>query len=186
MTTLSTHDTKRSDDVRARLAVLTEIPERWKTALSRWSRRNAQFKTGNYPDRNTEYFLYQTLIGAWPISSERLVGYLEKATREAKQQTSWTQPNQVFEEALRRFVEGILNSSQFIAELKEFVARIIMPGRLNSLSQTPAKLHHAGSSGYIPRQRTLGSSLGRSRQSWRYRLQRTLVDARRASGRPRP
>ena len=136
MTTLSTHDTKRSDDVRARLAVLTEIPERWKTALSRWSRRNAQFKTGNYPDRNTEYFLYQTLIGAWPISSERLVGYLEKATREAKQQTSWTQPNQVFEEALRRFVEGILNSNQFIAELKEFVARIIMPGRLNSLSQT--------------------------------------------------
>ena len=136
MTTLSTHDTKRSDDVRARLAVLTEIPGRWKTALSRWSRRNARFKTGHYPDRNTEYFLYQTLIGAWPISSERLISYMEKATREAKQQTSWTQPNQGFEEALRLFIESILISKEFVSELEEFVARVTMPGRLNSLGQT--------------------------------------------------
>ena len=136
MTTLSTHDTKRSDDVRARLAVLTEIPGRWKTALSRWSRRNARFKTGHYPDRNTEYFLYQTLIGAWPISSERLISYMEKATREAKQQTSWTQPNQGFEEALRLFIETILISKEFVSELEEFVARVTMPGRLNSLGQT--------------------------------------------------
>ena len=68
MTTLSTHDTKRSDDVRARLAVLTEISSRWRGALHRWSRRNRPFQTQGFPDRNTEYFLYQTLIGAWPIS----------------------------------------------------------------------------------------------------------------------
>ena len=74
MNTLSTHDTKRSDDVRARLAVLTEIPSAWRTALRRWSRMNRVFKAGKFPDRNTEYFLYQTLIGAWPIAIERTLG----------------------------------------------------------------------------------------------------------------
>ena len=97
MNTLSTHDTKRSDDVRARLAVLTEIPERWRKALQRWSRWNRQFKTGTFPDRNTEYFLYQTLVGAWPIEAGRVTAYMEKAAREAKQQTSWTQQNKEFE-----------------------------------------------------------------------------------------
>ena len=93
MTTLSTHDAKRAEDVRARLAVLTESAARWRTALYRWSRANAPFRTGKLPDRNTEYFLYQTLVGAWPISKDRLTAYMEKATREAKQQTSWTQQN---------------------------------------------------------------------------------------------
>ena len=74
MNTLTTHDTKRCEDVRARLAVLTEIPTRWKSALGRWARMNAQFKSGGFPDRNTEYFLYQTLIGAWPISAEPVDG----------------------------------------------------------------------------------------------------------------
>src|SRR5262249_50939690 len=72
MTTLSTHDTKRCDDVRARLAVLTENPASWRPILSTWSDRNEAFKTNGSPDRNSEYFLYQTLIGAWPISEERL------------------------------------------------------------------------------------------------------------------
>src|SRR5580692_10553311 len=101
MNTLSTHDTKRADDVRARLAVITEVPSKWKASLYRWSRKNAQFKTGKSPDPNTEYFLYQTLIGAWPISAERLKAYMEKAVREAKQQTSWAQQNGEFEDALR-------------------------------------------------------------------------------------
>ncbi len=139
MTTLSTHDTKRSDDVRARLAVLTEVPGRWKSALSRWSRRNAEYKTGRYPDRNSEYFLYQTLIGAWPISAERITAYMEKATREAKQQTSWTQPNQEFEDALKSFIERILQSKDFIAELEGFVGRVIASGQTNSLAQTLIK-----------------------------------------------
>src|SRR5260370_13952849 len=79
MTTLTTHDTKRCEDVRARLATLTEIPGRWKAALNRWSRMNAAFKTNAFPDRNTEYFLYQTLIGAWPITKDRLLPYMEQA-----------------------------------------------------------------------------------------------------------
>ena len=103
MTTLSTHDTKRSDDVRARLAVITEIPSQWRAFLRHWSRLNATFKTDAQPDRNTEYFLYQTMIGAWPIERDRLTGYMEKATREAKQQTSWTQQNKKFEDALAKF-----------------------------------------------------------------------------------
>lgn len=139
MNTLATHDTKRSDDVRARLAALTEIPTAWKSMLRRWSRANAQFKTGKYPDRNTEYLLYQTLIGAWPISAERVVPYMEKATREAKQQTSWTAQNGEFEEAMKRFIEAILVSQEFVAELEEFVARILQTGRTNSLAQTLIK-----------------------------------------------
>jgi (1->4)-alpha-D-glucan 1-alpha-D-glucosylmutase len=139
MNTLSTHDTKRSDDVRARLAVPTEIPGRWRTALHRWSRRNQQFKTGTFPDRNTEYFLYQTLVGAWPIETERVIAYMEKAAREAKQQTSWTQQNKEFEQALKVFIERILSSQEFIADLESFVAQVLLPGRINSLAQTLIK-----------------------------------------------
>jgi (1->4)-alpha-D-glucan 1-alpha-D-glucosylmutase len=136
MNTLSTHDTKRGDDVRARLAALTEIPGRWKSALRRWSRMNAGFKTNNYPDRNTEYFLYQTLIGAWPISEERLLAYMEKATREAKEQTAWTQQNREFEDALHNFIQNTLNSSEFTRDLEAMAARLNPAGRINSLAQS--------------------------------------------------
>ncbi len=139
MNTLSTHDTKRSDDVRARLAVMTEIPGPWRAALRRWSRMNRLFKTGQFPDRNTEYFLYQTLIGAWPITKDRLMAYMEKAVREAKEQTSWTQQNKEFEDALRQFIDRLYDSSEFLADLEEFVSRILLPGRFNSLVQTLIK-----------------------------------------------
>ncbi len=69
----STHDTKRSEDVRARIDLLSEMPDRWKEALNRWAQTNAKYKKHGYPDRNTEYLLYQTMIGAWPISTERLI-----------------------------------------------------------------------------------------------------------------
>jgi (1->4)-alpha-D-glucan 1-alpha-D-glucosylmutase len=144
MTSLSTHDTKRGEDIRARLAALTEIPGRWRTALSRWSRMNASFKTRDYPDRNTEYFLYQTLIGAWPISQKRLLAYMEKAAREAKQQTSWTQPNREFEDALRNFIERILSSREFVADLEGLVGNILKAGQINSLAQTLMKFTAPG------------------------------------------
>lgn len=144
MTTLSTHDTKRADDVRARLAAITEIPSRWKGAVNRWSRANTPFRTGKYPDRNTEYFLYQTMVGAWPISKDRLIAYMEKATREAKQQTSWTQPNKEFEEALKTFIEKILESPAFVSELERFVGRVLEAGRINSLAQTLMKFTAPG------------------------------------------
>jgi (1->4)-alpha-D-glucan 1-alpha-D-glucosylmutase len=139
MSTLSTHDTKRSDDARARLAVLTEAPGRWRAALNKWSRSNRQYKTGNFPDRNTEYFLYQTLIGSWPITTERMTAYMEKAAREAKQQTSWTQQNKEFEDALKSFIERILDSPEFVSELERFVAQILLSGRINGLAQTLIK-----------------------------------------------
>ncbi|MGB6192400.1 MAG: malto-oligosyltrehalose synthase [Terracidiphilus sp.] len=136
MTTLATHDTKRGDDMRARLAVISEEPRRWRTLVRHWAQHNAEFKAGKLPDRNTEYFLYQTLVGAWPISLERLASYMEKAAREAKQQTSWTQQNKEFEDALRSFIERLLGSEPFIAELEEYVDRVKLPGRINSLAQT--------------------------------------------------
>jgi (1->4)-alpha-D-glucan 1-alpha-D-glucosylmutase len=139
MTTLSTHDTKRADDVRARLAAITEIPGRWRAAVNRWSHANTTFRAGKYPDRNTEYFLYQTLVGAWPISKDRLIAYMKKAMREAKQQTSWTQPNKEFEEALGVFIERILESPGFISELERFVGRVLEAGRINSMAQTLLK-----------------------------------------------
>jgi len=139
MTALSTHDTKRSDDVRARLAVLSEIPSQWRTTLHRWSRINRSFKTKGFPDHNTEWFLYQTLIGAWPISKDRAVMYMEKAVREAKQQTSWTQQNKEFEDALKAFIERLFESAEFLSELERFVAQVLLPGRINSLTQTLLK-----------------------------------------------
>jgi (1->4)-alpha-D-glucan 1-alpha-D-glucosylmutase len=139
MTTLSTHDTKRSDDVRARLAVLTEVPGHWKAFLKRCARQNAALKKDGLPDRNTEYFLYQTMIGAWPISAKRLAAHMLKAAREAKQKTSWTQQNKEFEEALGSFIDGLYASPDFLTALEEFVQRIIGPGRVNSLSQTLMK-----------------------------------------------
>jgi (1->4)-alpha-D-glucan 1-alpha-D-glucosylmutase len=144
MTALSTHDTKRGEDVRARLAALAEVPGRWRTALHRWSRMNAAFKTRELPDRNTEYFLYQTLIGAWPISQERLVAYMEKAVREAKEQTSWTQQNKEFEDALRNFIERILASREFVGDLEGLVGHLLKAGRINSLTQTLLKLTAPG------------------------------------------
>jgi (1->4)-alpha-D-glucan 1-alpha-D-glucosylmutase len=144
MTTLSTHDTKRADDVRARLAAITEIPREWRAASRRWSRRNAAFRTGDFPDRNTEYFLYQTMVGAWPISPDRLVAYMEKAAREAKVKTSWVQQNKDFEVALRSFIENILSSEAFVADLEAFVRRVLHPGRINSLAQSLLKFTSPG------------------------------------------
>jgi (1->4)-alpha-D-glucan 1-alpha-D-glucosylmutase len=139
MTTLSTHDTKRSDDVRARLAVLTEIPHEFADAIARWTVINEPHKTNSFPDRNSEYFLYQTLIGAWPITADRVKAYMQKAMREAKLQTSWVANNAVFEDALNAFIDAILASPVFITELEFLVARILLPGRINSLTQTLLK-----------------------------------------------
>ena len=144
MTTLSTHDTKRSEDVRARLAVLSEIPGRFGSAVQRWSRMNNAFRARKpdsdpMPDRNTEYLYYQTLIGAWPLPMERAKAYMLKAVREAKQQTSWVANNKEFEDALTLFIEFTYNYAPFLRELQQFVDRIVDAGRVNSLAQTLLK-----------------------------------------------
>ncbi len=139
MTTLSTHDTKRADDVRARLAVLTEIPQEFAAAIARWTAMNEPDQSKALPDRNSEYFLYQTLIGAWPISADRIKAYMQKAMREAKQQTSWVANNKDFEDALNNFIDRIFANATFMADLESFVGRILLAGRINSLTQTLLK-----------------------------------------------
>ncbi|HSY94476.1 MAG TPA: malto-oligosyltrehalose synthase [Steroidobacteraceae bacterium] len=136
----STHDNKRSEDVRARISILSEIPERWAEALHHWSKLNAPAWQNHPPDRHAEYLLYQTLIGAWPIERERAWGYMLKACREAKINTSWHEPNHAYEESVRGFVDGVFQSPQFIAALELFVDPLILPGRINSLAQTLIKM----------------------------------------------
>jgi (1->4)-alpha-D-glucan 1-alpha-D-glucosylmutase len=143
MTSLATHDTKRSGDVRARLAVLTEMAPRFGTAIYRWSRMNASFRkktaSGPMPDPNTEYLYYQTLIGAWPLPVDRAQAYMMKAVREAKLQTSWVANNKEFEDTLMEFIAKTLENPPFLKDLEQFVERIKEPGRINSLAQTLIK-----------------------------------------------
>jgi (1->4)-alpha-D-glucan 1-alpha-D-glucosylmutase len=140
MLATSTHDNKRSEDVRARISILSEIPERWSEALHLWSQLNANAWQNRLPDRHAEYLLYQTLIGAWPIDRERTWAYMLKACREAKINTSWHEPNNSFEEKIRGFVGGVFETPEFIASLESFIEPLILPGRINSLAQTLIKM----------------------------------------------
>jgi len=140
----STHDTKRSEDVRARIHLLSEIPERWREAVTRWAAWNERHRRDDVPDKNAEYLLYQTLVGAWPCATERAVAYMEKAAREAKVRTSWTDPNPVYDAGLRAFVERVMGDAQFTADLRAFVEPLVEPGRITSLAQTLIKLTAPG------------------------------------------
>ncbi len=149
MLATSTHDTKRSEDVRARIALLSEIPDDWAEAVRQWTEMNARHKTAAadgslLPDANTEYLLYQTLVGAFPIDAERAAAYMEKATREAKVHTSWIDPDPTFDDALRQFVEVVLADREFTAALVEFVGPLVDPGRAVSLAQVLLKLTSPG------------------------------------------
>ncbi len=144
MLATSTHDTKRSEDVRARLFVLSEIPGLWRSTCQQWSEINRPYRTGELPDSNFEYHLYQAIVGAWPIEKERITKYAEKAIREAKVHTSWTEQNQQYEAAVRNFIEGIYDDMRFRRAVEEFVAGIRDPGRVNSLAQTLIKLTAPG------------------------------------------
>ncbi|MDQ3262048.1 MAG: malto-oligosyltrehalose synthase [Myxococcota bacterium] len=160
--TSSTHDTKRSEDVRARISVISELPELWSAGLERWARLNAAHKQTIHdapaPDANEEYLLYQTLLGAWPMGEEvpeaewetfrqRLGAYLAKAIREAKVNTSWLNPNPEYDEAVARFVERVTDrqqSREFLADFEAFKRRVEAPGQLSSLSQLLLKITSPG------------------------------------------
>jgi len=144
MLATSTHDTKRSEDVRARLCLLSEIPRQWGEAVHRWAALNERHRRGDWPDRNTEYHFYQALVGAWPIEAQRVVTYMEKAMREAKVYTSWTRTNQAYEDAVVGFVADVLDDKAFAADLEAFVTPLVEPGRVNSLAQTLLKLTAPG------------------------------------------
>jgi (1->4)-alpha-D-glucan 1-alpha-D-glucosylmutase len=152
----STHDTKRDEDVRARLSVLSEAPGSWQAALGRWRERNRVHKREvegqMLPDANIEYLLYETLVGTWPPDptqraerrafEERIRAYLLKAVREAKVHTSWISPHEEYERALDDFVAACLDpdrSRAFLGDFASFAAPLLRPGLLNSVSQTLLK-----------------------------------------------
>ncbi len=137
MLTLSTHDTKRSGDVRARLDVLSEIPGEWEASVRRWAEHNDRYRTQGYPDRNLEYLAYQTLVGAWPLSAERLAQFLQKAAREAKVHTSWVNPVAAYEDAVHRFAASIVGDAEFTSDLESFLGRnqLVARGRVTALAQ---------------------------------------------------
>jgi (1->4)-alpha-D-glucan 1-alpha-D-glucosylmutase len=138
MLTLSTHDTKRSADVRARINLLSELPEAWQTCVERLAAVNEPYRREPWPDRNTEYLLYQTVVGAWPTDPDRLSAFMQKATREAKVHTTWVDPVDDYEGAVDHFARAALADRRFIDELDRFVSsnRIVELGRVNSLVQT--------------------------------------------------
>ena len=161
MLTTSTHDTKRSEDVRARISVLSEIPELWHAGLSRWNRQNHKLVSmvdeTPAPGRNEEYLLYQTLIGTWPLCTPddnefarfrvRIKEYMLKAMREAKVHTSWINPNISHEDAVLFFIDTILNDSphnMFFHDFASFQKLTAACGIFNSLSQALLKITSPG------------------------------------------
>jgi (1->4)-alpha-D-glucan 1-alpha-D-glucosylmutase len=157
----STHDTKRSEDVRARINVLSEMPSEWAERVRAWSRINKKKKAvidgSETPDRNEEYLLYQTLVGAWPVEHmqsdaydrfvQRMKEYMLKASREAKVNTSWINPNGKYEEALTAFVHAVLTplkKNRFLKDFLPFQQKISRLGAFNSLSQTLLKIASPG------------------------------------------
>jgi (1->4)-alpha-D-glucan 1-alpha-D-glucosylmutase len=153
----STHDTKRSEDIRARLNALSEMPSEWKDHLEQWANQNAphkeQVKGESVPDRNEEYFLYQTLLGVWPLDREdcstllkRVQDHIIKATREAMVHTRWTRPNQPHEDALMQFVAKILSQDnrEFLEDFRQFQKKIAYFGMVNGLSQALLKIASPG------------------------------------------
>ena len=155
MITTATHDTKRSEDVRARINVLSGSPREWADRARSWARMNKKKKTVidgvEMPDRNEEYLLYQTLVGAWPVGPaegslnadliRRIKDYMLKASREAKVNTSWVNPDRAYEDALLSFIEAILRpASPFLNDFLPFQQTISRYGLFNSLSQTLLKI----------------------------------------------
>jgi len=157
----STHDTKRSEDVRARIDVLSEVPTEWRAAVNRWSRLNRKHKTmlegALAPHRADEYVIYQTLIGTWPASGlpaeawatyrTRMVDTMVKVAREASRFTNWANPDEAYEAALSAFVTGTLDrrrGAAFIADMDRFVERVGPPGYMNAVAQQALKLAAPG------------------------------------------
>jgi (1->4)-alpha-D-glucan 1-alpha-D-glucosylmutase len=124
--------------VRARISLLSELPAAWERAIAAWAQHNERHKRGGWPDRNAEYLLYQTLVGAWPIGPVRAGVFMAKATREAKVHTSWTDPCAEYDEALSAFVSDVQADQDFVADLEAFLAthRLVELGRVSSLAQT--------------------------------------------------
>ncbi len=159
MVTTATHDTKRGEDGRVRLALLSEMPRDWGRRVTQWLRlnrsRRSEIDGEIVPDRNVEYLFYQSLLGAWPPGldpsdmegmkslADRLETYMIKAVREGKQHSSWSNPDAAYEAALQRFVQMVLDPTRtnpFLVEFSSFVDSLARLGAINSLSQLVLKL----------------------------------------------
>jgi (1->4)-alpha-D-glucan 1-alpha-D-glucosylmutase len=151
MNATSTHDTKRSEDVRARISVLSEIPEMWEREVKKWTRANASLKRDGAPDANEELMIYQVIAGMWPLEdaeragvADRLRLFLEKAAREAKTHSSWLNPNSGYEKALQDFAAAVVEHEPFLESFRRFHKRIAFHGMLNSLAQVVLKATSPG------------------------------------------
>ncbi len=159
----STHDTKRSEDARARMGVLSEIPHVWRKAVNRWARLNRRHHREvdgqPAPCRNDEYLFYQSLVGVWPLESPgeaelaelaaRMSAYMEKATHEAKVHTSWINPDSEYDSAMRAFVAAVLDDrskprNRFLADFRQFQEQVVDVGLYNAMAQTLLKLTSPG------------------------------------------
>lgn len=159
LSSTATHDTKRGEDTRARLHVLSEVPDAWRAAVLRWRELNAPHRSrpaaAEVPDPHTDYFIYQSLVGGWrtggpasdPSFAARFKAYIRKANAEAKLHTSWINPNETFEKAIEQFLDAILDprrSGAFLADVQRFVDTIELPGFLNGLTQVLLKVASPG------------------------------------------
>ncbi len=168
MTTLSTHDTKRGEDVRARLAVLAELPRRWAELVTGW------MAAAPLPDAALAHLLWQTAVGAWPIERERLHAYAEKAAREAAASTSWTDPDPAFEQAMHALVDRHVRRPGRCSLGAGRVRRRDHPGRLVQLARPEAgPARHARGARHLPGHRAVGQLPGRPGQPPAGRLRRT-------------
>ena len=145
----STHDTKRSADVRSRLDVLSELPDEWIRSVRSWRRllapNRAKGRGGAAPDASTEWLIYQTILGVWPAElstraaassvKDRVVEYMVKANREAKVRTSWTAPDEAYEKAVERYIGAALENETFVKEMAAFAGRVAPAGYCNALSR---------------------------------------------------
>jgi (1->4)-alpha-D-glucan 1-alpha-D-glucosylmutase len=146
MTTLSTHDTKRSEDVRARLAVLSEQPAAWVEAVRSWRELSAEHRSA-LVDGSTEYLLWQTVLGTWddgPLAADRLLAYLQKATREAKRHTSWTSPDEEYEQAVADFATAVLADEAVLASVRRLADEQAEAIRATTLGQKLIQLTMPG------------------------------------------
>ena len=135
-----THDTKRSGDARARIGALSAMAEGWATCVRRWYELTDELVVDGAPDGQERYLIFQTLAGVWPISPERLEGYVEKATREAKRNTNWVDQDLGWEERVERFAVALLTHGPFIASFEPFVAEVAAAGERSALGQLLLKL----------------------------------------------
>jgi (1->4)-alpha-D-glucan 1-alpha-D-glucosylmutase len=142
--TTETHDAKRSADVRARIDALSSMPDEWSEHVERWLEVTERHRDYGAPDDVERYFLFQTLVGAWPIAVDRIEAYMEKALREAKRNTNWIEPNAEWEDAVMRFCRSLYADEKFLADFEPFTARVARVGERASLGQLVLKLTAPG------------------------------------------